>query len=226
MASLTGSPRAYTLNLVQQNAKRRNNYQCLPALSDGNTGPEKVLSNRAFLLRISKHRAEGRKWDGPEQQTSFDLGWGSLIWEDKGEAGHGWSEEGARSCNSLGCLQVSVPCATRTHCSTFMIPWAWAGCWRSISTVYFTIRQSPPSKQMCLQLSPLIVSYWLNPRKHGVISLTQQNPIGLRAVCKSYLYTEIFTWFSSQLSYAYPRATAYFHIPYIANCEPQTACRF
>lgn len=76
-----------TLNLVQPNAKRRNNRQCLPALSDGNTGPQKVLSNHPFLLQINRHRAEGRKWDGPEQQTSFDLGWGSLIWEDKGEAG-------------------------------------------------------------------------------------------------------------------------------------------
>lgn len=47
----------------------------------------KVLSNQAFLLWISRHRAEGGKWDGLEQQTSFELGWGSAIWEDKGEAG-------------------------------------------------------------------------------------------------------------------------------------------
>lgn len=60
---------------------------------DGNMGPENVFSNWAFLTRISRHRAEGRKWDGPEQQISCDLGWGSSTWEDKGEAGE-WMVRG------------------------------------------------------------------------------------------------------------------------------------
>lgn len=102
---------ASTLNLVQPNAKRRNSCQCLPALSDGNTGPGKVLSNQAFLLQISRHRAEGRKWDGPEEQTSFDLGWGSLIWEDKGEAGE-WMVRGR--CKVL--LELRIFASQRAPC--------------------------------------------------------------------------------------------------------------
>lgn len=105
---------------------------------DGNMGPENVFSNWAFLTRISRHRDEGRKWDGPEQQISFDLGWGSSMWEDKGEAGE-WMVRGR--CKVLPEFRMfagqRAPCHRNTlqHiCNPSSPGWVL----KSISTVYFT----------------------------------------------------------------------------------------
>lgn len=107
-------PCASTLNLVQPNAKRRNNCQGLPALCDENTGPEKVLSNQVFLLQISRHRAEGGSGMGQNSRLPLTLAEGTLIWEGKGEAGE-WVARGR--CKVLLELKMFLSQCAQCHCN-------------------------------------------------------------------------------------------------------------